>query len=120
MTVPNVSKTDSDITWGCYVGCFTTLYYNIVRIISFSAKTIFYVQSVNFIYPAATQADCSIRKNVYWLKDTYPPTKMGQNVPIRGNIKFETPENYPEENIQSSEQGETLKSISFTILCRHL
>jgi len=33
-----------------------------------------------------------------------------QSVPKRRHIKFQTPGNYPEESIQHSEQGESLKS----------
>jgi len=36
--------------------------------------------------------------------------KMEQSVPKRRHIKFGRPENYPEESIQRSEHGESLKS----------
>jgi hypothetical protein len=42
---------------------------------------------------------------------TYPPMKMEQTeCPETSAYKIQTPGNYPEESIQHSEQGESLKS----------
>jgi hypothetical protein len=41
---------------------------------------------------------------------TYAPINMEQSVPKRWNIKFRPRKNYPEESIQHSEDGESLKS----------
>jgi len=38
------------------------------------------------------------------------PTKMEQSVPKRRHIKIQTPGNHPQEKIQHSQHGESVKS----------
>jgi len=59
-----------------------------------------------FYMPTFRNTLFHLHRQVY----TYLPMKMEQSVPKRPHIKFQTPENYPEESIQHSEHGEILKS----------
>jgi hypothetical protein len=56
-------------------------------------------------------------RNTLFLHHTYPPMKMEETVcsEMLAN-KFKTPGNYPEESIQHSEHGESLKSRSVSFI----
>ena len=55
-------------------------------------------------------------RNTLFHLHTYPRMKMKQSVPKRRHIKFRRPGNYPEENIEHTEHGESLKSRKLPLL----
>ena len=60
---------------------------------------------------------CSVFIDEYVFLHTYPPMKMEQTECSETSAyKIQTPGNYPEESIQHSEHGESLKSINFVHL----